>query len=138
VLDSAQRCAGFVHELLATDDVTIKFITQLGIGRCRPVTRPSHRRHTTDWGTNRATALELIEDALNLRTPTIYDKVRDGKSDNRWSILAATEGAREKQQRSKTVSKQWIWQDDERRSGLPINTIRNSTASVSAFFNGDH
>ena len=31
--------------------------------------------NTTDWGTNRASALELIEDALNLRTPTIYDKI---------------------------------------------------------------
>jgi len=29
--------------------------------------------NTTDWGTDRYTALELIEDALNLKTPTVYD-----------------------------------------------------------------
>jgi hypothetical protein len=31
--------------------------------------------NTTDWGTDRYTALELIEDALNLKTPTVYDTV---------------------------------------------------------------
>ena len=29
--------------------------------------------NTTDWGTDRYTALELIEEALNLKTPTVYD-----------------------------------------------------------------
>ena len=31
--------------------------------------------NTTDWGTDRYTGLELIEDALNLKTPTVYDIV---------------------------------------------------------------
>ncbi len=30
--------------------------------------------NTTDWGTARYRALDLIQDALNLKTPTVYDK----------------------------------------------------------------
>ena len=29
--------------------------------------------NTTEWGTDRYSALELIQDALNLKTPTVYD-----------------------------------------------------------------
>lgn len=35
--------------------------------------------NTTDWGTDRYTGLELIEDALNLKTPTVYDLSADKK-----------------------------------------------------------
>src|SRR5207302_1045839 len=54
--------------------------------------------NTTDWGTNRATALDLIHDALNLKTPTIYDL-----DSNKKPIVnaQATEGARDKQEKIK-------------------------------------
>ena len=55
--------------------------------------------NTTDWGTDRYTALELIEDALNLKTPTVYDIV-----DKKPVVNAqATEATREKQERIKDV-----------------------------------
>ncbi len=72
--------------------------------------------NTTEWGTDRAGALDLIQDALNLRTPTIYDK--EPKSDKLVVNPEATEGAREKQQKIKERFKEWIWQDDERRERL--------------------
>jgi N12 class adenine-specific DNA methylase len=37
--------------------------------------------NTTEWGTTRYSALELIQDALNLKTPTVYDT--DPKTDAR-------------------------------------------------------
>jgi N12 class adenine-specific DNA methylase/SAM-dependent methyltransferase len=92
--------------------------------------------NTTEWGTDRAGALDLIQDALNLRTPTIYDK--EPKSDKLVVNPEATEGAREKQQKIKERFKEWIWQDDERRERLvrkyndEFNNVRLRT------FSGDH
>jgi hypothetical protein len=104
----------FVQELLGADDVTVKFTPQLGAWTVQAgYNAKASVANATDWGTNRATALELIEDALNLRTPTIYDKVRDGKSDKQVVNPDATEAAREKQQKIKDRFKEWIWQDDE-------------------------
>ena len=92
--------------------------------------------NTTEWGTDRAGALDLIQNALNLRTPTIYDK--EPKSDKFVVNPEATEGAREKQQKIKERFKEWIWQEDERRERLvrkyndEFNNVRLRT------FSGDH
>jgi len=92
--------------------------------------------NTTEWGTDRAGALDLIQDALNLRTPTVYDK--DPKSDKFVVNPEATEGARDKQQKIKERFKEWVWQDDARRERLvrkyndEFNNVRLRT------FSGDH
>ncbi len=90
--------------------------------------------NTTDWGTDRYTALELIEDALNLKTPTVYDMV-----DKKPVVNAqATEAAREKQERIKEQFKEWVWSDDSRRERLCrlYNDTFNHTRLRT--FNGDH
>ncbi len=90
--------------------------------------------NTTDWGTDRYTGLELIEDALNLKTPTVYDMV-----DKKPVVNAqATEAAREKQERIKERFKEWIWSDDVRRERLCrlYNDTFNHTRLRT--FNGDH
>lgn len=90
--------------------------------------------NTTDWGTDRYTALELIEDALNLKTPTVYDTIKDKPVVN----AQATEAAREKQERIKERFKEWVWSDDSRRERLCrlYNDIFNHTRIRT--FNGDH
>ena len=90
--------------------------------------------NTTDWGTDRYTGLELIEDALNLKTPTVYDIV-----DKKPAVNAqATEAAREKQERIKERFKEWVWSDDSRRERLCrlYNDTFNHTRVRT--FNGDH
>lgn len=90
--------------------------------------------NTTDWGTDRYTGLELIEDALNLKTPTVYDMV-----DKKPIVNAqATEAAREKQERIKERFKDWVWSDDSRRERLCrlYNDTFNHTRLRT--FNGDH
>ncbi|HWD90780.1 MAG TPA: DEAD/DEAH box helicase [Verrucomicrobiae bacterium] len=90
--------------------------------------------NTTDWGTDRYTGLELIEDALNLNTPTVYDMV-----DKKPVVNAqATEAAREKQERIKERFKEWVWSDDSRRERLCrlYNDTFNHTRLRT--FNGDH
>lgn len=91
--------------------------------------------NTTDWGTNRYTALELIEDALNLKTPTVYDLNEDKKP---VVNAEATEAAREKQERIKERFKEWVWSDDSRRERLCrlYNDTFNHTRVRT--FNGDH
>jgi N12 class adenine-specific DNA methylase len=90
--------------------------------------------NTTDWGTDRYTALELIEDALNLKTPTVYDTIKDKPVVN----AQATEAAREKQGRIKERFKEWVWSDDARRERLCrlYNDTFNHTRIRT--FNGDH
>ena len=92
--------------------------------------------NTTEWGTDRRTALELLEDALNLKTPTIYDA--DPVADKQVVNGPATEAARDKQQKLKEHFQSWLWQDESRRDRLcrlyndRFNSVRLRT------FNGDH
>ena len=89
----------------------------------------------TEWGTERVPAHELIEDALNLRTPTVYDSDDDGKP---RINPGATEGAREKQQKIKDRFSEWIWQDDERRERLVAFYNREFNHHRLRTFTGDH
>ena len=71
--------------------------------------------NTTAWGTSRFRASDLIEQALNGRTPTAYDQHQDGsRTINQQETIAA----REKQQQLKDRFREWIWQDGERASRL--------------------
>ena len=71
--------------------------------------------NTTAWGTSRFRASDLIEQALNGRTPTAYDEHEDG---SRTVNQEQTIAAREKQQQLKDRFREWIWQDGERASRL--------------------
>ncbi len=71
--------------------------------------------NTTTWGTPRAKASELIEDALNGRTPTIYDLMPD---DTRVVNQQETIAAREAQQKLKDKFSEWVWQDEGRPQRL--------------------
>src|SRR5438105_14853820 len=56
-------------------------------------------------------ASRLIEDALNMRVPTIYDTLPD---DTRVLNQTETIAAREAQQKLKDRFAQWIWEDPDR------------------------
>lgn len=92
--------------------------------------------NTTEWGTDRVTAIEIIQDCLNLKTPTVYDK--DPRTEKLYVNAAATEAARDKQQKIKDRFRDWLWSDDERRERLvrkyndEFNNIRLRT------FSGEH
>jgi N12 class adenine-specific DNA methylase/predicted O-methyltransferase YrrM len=132
-------CGNFANELLGAEDIKVSFVVPLGTWTVQagPATKGSVA-NTTDWGTNRASALELIEDALNLRTPTIYDQVRDGKKEITVVNANATEGAREKQQKIKDRFREWIWQHDERRERLVKKYNEEFNSVRLRVFNGEH
>ena len=71
--------------------------------------------NTTTYGTSRATAIDLVDDALNGRVPTIYDLMPD---ETRVVNQLETIAAREAQQKLKDKFSEWIWQDEERAQRL--------------------
>jgi N12 class adenine-specific DNA methylase len=87
-------------------------------------------QHHDIMAPNRMKATELIEDALNGRTPTVYDQIdKDTRVINQQETLAA----REKQQQLKEKFSEWMWQDEERASSaLPAITTTRSTISACA------
>lgn len=91
--------------------------------------------NTDEWGTNRYSALDLIQDSLNLKTPTVHDRDENG---NPYVNITETEAARERQEKIKERFKSWIWENDERRERLArkYNDDFNSVRLPS--FNGDH
>lgn len=72
-------------------------------------------KNTNTWGTDRADALSLIKNALNLQSVTVYDTLED---DRRVVNPIETANAREKQELIKQEFKEWIWKDEERRNRL--------------------
>ena len=71
--------------------------------------------NTTVHGTRRFRATELVEQALNGRTPTAYDEDADG---NRIVNQPETIAAREKQQHLKDRFRDWVWEDKNRATRL--------------------
>jgi N12 class adenine-specific DNA methylase len=72
--------------------------------------------NTTTHATRRMSAVDLIEDALNMRTPTIYDY--DPSDDSRTVNQTETIAAREMQQKLKDRFSKWIWEDPARTERL--------------------
>lgn len=62
--------------------------------------------------------MELIQDALNLKTPTVYDT--DSRTKNSVINATETEGARDKMEKIKERFRTWVWEDDERRERLCV------------------
>ncbi|OUP54917.1 DEAD/DEAH box helicase [Pseudoflavonifractor sp. An184] len=84
----------------------------------------------TTYGTSRANAYRLLEDALNLRDVRIYDTVEDADGKERRVLNAReTTLAAQKQQAIRDAFRDWIWRDPERRQALvrQYNEEMNST-----------
>jgi N12 class adenine-specific DNA methylase len=108
----------FVAELLDTPERTVT-VSHSGAIAAWALTldyaAKSTVSNTTTWGTTRALASDLIDDALNGRTPTIYDQIdKDTRVVNQQETIAA----REAQQKIRDRFSEWIWQDEERATRL--------------------
>ncbi|RWN85765.1 MAG: lactate dehydrogenase [Mesorhizobium sp.] len=93
---------------------------------------------TSEWGTDRRHAGELIADALNSRVPQIFDTVKEGHAEKRVLNVVDTEAAKEKLQKIKTAFQTWIWSDPDQTDRLArvYNDRFNNIAPRR--FNGDH
>ena len=127
----------FATEVLGEEGISVSHAPQLGLW----VVRGGYGvrfsvANTTEWGTDRRSALELIEDALNLRVPTIHD--HDPDTDRDVIDGPATEAARDKLEKLKERFKQWLWQDDKRRERLVRKYNDEFNHTRLRTFNGDH
>ena len=73
---------------------------------------------TSEYGTPRANGTWLLELALNMKTPTIYDTDPDGDREERVVNQEATLAAREKQKLIKERFRSWVFTDPERTERL--------------------
>lgn len=90
------------------------------------------------YGTERITGMELLEDSLNMRRTTIYDRVE--KDGNMVSVKnpEETQKARLKQDMLKQAFTDWVWKDAERTRLL--ETIYNEKYNSERVrrFDGSH
>jgi N12 class adenine-specific DNA methylase len=125
----------FARSLLRSDGVTVSHAATLGTWFVRgDFNVRGSVSNTAEWGMMRYSALELIQDALNLKTPTVYDRQKDMVVIN----AQETEAARDKLEKLKERFKTWIWEDDERRERLCRKYNEEFNALRLRVFNGSH
>ena len=93
---------------------------------------------TSEWGTARRHAGELLDDALHSAIPTIWDIWRDETGEHREINAAETEAAKEKLAKIKAAFEDWVWSDPERADRLArvYNDAYNNL--VPRHFDGSH
>jgi len=127
----------FARTLLDSEGITVQHAAAIGTWFVKAdFTARGTVANTTEWGTTRYSAIELIQDALNLKTPTVYDT--DPKTDTRVINAQQTEGARDKMEKIKERFKTWIWEEDERRERLARKYNDEFNSVRLRVFNGSH
>lgn len=126
--------AHFVRELLGrvAETATIDVVHFAREGTWRVKAPPAVRESieaTRTWGTERADAIELLENALNQRETRVYDyPVIDGKKVRTINVVATVD-AQEKQRSISDRYEAWVWSDGARAKRLLTiyNTVFNGT-----------
>ncbi len=113
----AEVIEAFIAYLLPGMSCSVVPLPNLGAWEIENNTRwglPMHEM-TVRWGTKCRWAIDLVDDALNARTPTVYDEVeRDKRLLNRTETLAA----QAKMEEIKACFETWVWEDAERTERL--------------------
>nr|WP_236771998.1 lactate dehydrogenase [Agrobacterium tumefaciens] len=127
----------FVKEMMGTD-IRIHHMPELASWTVEARQLSYLAAGTSEWGTDRRHAGELLSDALNSRVPQIFDTIRDGDSEKRVLNVVDTEAAKEKLHKIKQAFQRWIWSDPDRTDRLArvYNDRFNNIAPRK--FNGDH
>lgn len=92
-------------------------------------------KNTTTWGTQRADALSIIKNTLNLQIITIYDTLED---ERKVVNPVETANAREKQEFIKQEFKDWIWKDENTRNRLVKLYNENFNCMKEREYDGSH
>ncbi|NTI65896.1 lactate dehydrogenase (plasmid) [Agrobacterium tumefaciens] len=133
----AADVVAFVKEMMGTD-IRIHHMPELASWTVEARQLGYLAAGTSEWGTDRRHAGELLSDALNSRVPQIFDTIRDGDSERRVLNVVDTEAAKEKLHKIKDAFQRWIWSDPDRTDRLArvYNDRFNNIAPRK--FSGDH
>ena len=113
----AADVVAFVKERMETD-IRIHHMPQLGSWTVEARQLGYSAAGTSEWGTSRRHAGELLADALNSRVPQIFDVFRDADGERRVLNVVDTEAARDKLQKIKQAFGDWVWTDADRADRL--------------------
>jgi len=89
----------------------------------------------TKWGTHRRDFADILEDALNMRSPVVYDTLEDGK---RRVNQDETTKAQAKIKEVQDEFKKWVWTDKERAERLAAYYNRNYNNWRLREYDGSH
>jgi N12 class adenine-specific DNA methylase len=93
---------------------------------------------TSEWGTERRHAGQLLSDALNSAIPQIYDVFIEDGQEKCILNAAETEAAKEKLQKIKTAFARWVWTDADRADRLSRLYNDQFNNLVPRHFDGSH
>ncbi|SCB37486.1 DEAD/DEAH box helicase family protein [Rhizobium hainanense] len=133
----AADVVAFVREKMEAD-IRIHHMPELGSWTVDARQLGFSAAGTSEWGTSRRHAGDLLADALNSRVPQIFDVFKDADGERRVLNVVDTEAARDKLQRIKQSFQDWVWTDPDRTDRLArdYNTRFNNIAPRK--FDGSH
>jgi len=133
----ADDIVAFVKETMGAD-ITIHHMPELASWSVGAKQLKYMAAGTSEWGTPRRHAGELLDDALNSSVPQVFDTIRSADGEKRILNVVDTEVAKEKLQKIKDAFQTWIWSDEARTDRLAriYNDRFNNIAPRK--FNGSH
>ncbi|WP_236775403.1 DEAD/DEAH box helicase family protein [Agrobacterium tumefaciens] len=133
----AADVVAFVKEKMDAD-IRIHHMSELGSWTVEARQLGYSAAGTSEWGTSRRHAGDLLADALNSRVPQIFDTFKDADGERRVLNVVDTEAARDKLQRIKQSFQDWVWTDPDRTDRLArdYNDCFNNIAPRK--FDGSH
>ncbi|MCI0523645.1 MAG: DEAD/DEAH box helicase family protein, partial [Acidobacteria bacterium] len=110
----------FIRELIPQFDGSVKYTEFLGIWKIEGsnIWARSSIEATQTWGTSRMNAIDLVESALNLRQPVIYDEIEEPSGTRRVVNDAETVAAQAKLSEIKLRFAAWILSEESRARQL--------------------
>jgi N12 class adenine-specific DNA methylase/adenine-specific DNA methylase len=113
----ASDVVAFVRETMSVD-IRIHHMPELGSWTVEARQLGCSAVGTSEWGTSRRHAGDLLADALNSRVPQIFDTFKDVDGERRVLNVVDTEAARHKLQKIKEAFQNWVWTDPDRTDRL--------------------
>lgn len=136
-----EKFAAHLMDMPFDDPVNVKFVPQLGTWAVswnsgwRVNAIKDGTNSTVTWGTKRRNFKDVLDDALNQRSPVVYDTDTHG---NKTVNDKETTLAQQKVKEVQTEFKKWIWSDEERTKRLAGYYNRNYNNWRLREYNGSH
>ncbi|MER5608217.1 DEAD/DEAH box helicase family protein [Micromonospora tulbaghiae] len=92
----------------------------------------------TQWGTSEYGPVDLIEKALNGKTPVVYKTIGSGEDTRQVKDAERSMVAAEKQQQIKERFAAWVWEDPDRARRLETLYNERFNALVARTYSGEH
>ncbi|NSY14918.1 DEAD/DEAH box helicase family protein [Agrobacterium vitis] len=133
----AADVVAFVKEKMQAD-IRIHHMPELGSWTVEARQLGYSAAGTSEWGTSRRHAGDLLADALNSRAPQIFDTFKDADGERRVLNVVDTEAARDKLQRIKQAFQDWVWTDPDRTDRLARDYNDRFNNIAPRKFDGSH